>query len=112
MCIRGRVRPEANPDKNSDSRNIHEMSVKMTRMEVTMNRRQQTDRDLILLQCSSSGSTSVLERAPNICMCSGSDTMEALEIVWAGPRRKFSVVSIRERPETTWSRRTLEMTTT
>ena len=112
MCISGKVRPEANPDKNSESRNIQEISVKMTRIEVTMKSRQHTDRDLILLQCSSSGSTRVLERAPNICMCSGSDTMEALVMVWAGPRRKFSVVSIRERPETTWSRRTLEITTT
>ena len=54
----------------------------------------------------------MLDRAPNICMCSGSDTREALEAGDAGPRRKFSVVSIRERPETTWSRRTLEITTT
>ena len=111
MCIRGRVSPEANPDKNSESLNIHEMSVKMTRMEVTMKRRQQTDRDLILLQWSSQGSTRVLERAPNSCMCRGSETREALALV-SETRRKLSWVSVLERPETTWSSRTLEITTT
>ena len=113
MCISGRVSPEANPDKNSVSRNIHEISVKMTRIEVTMNSKQHTDRDLILLQRSSSGSTRVLERAPSSCMCRGSDNMEAdMGALGEGTRRKLSWVSILEKPETTCSRRTLEITTT
>ena len=54
----------------------------------------------------------MLEREPSSCMCRGSDTWEADMEEEEEMRRKLSWVSILEKPETTWSRRTLEITTT
>ena len=92
--MRGNVRPEANPDRNSENLNIQAMSVKMRMMEVNMKSMQDTARDLILLQCSSAGMTRELERAPSSCMWSGSETSAAESGgVAAGRRRKWSWVS-------------------